>query len=115
VSLSSLSTLISIITALLFLLVTLATFRTRRIGRENRELRELRVTNVAYARYVYPIELLAAREGWDTHPGWPVKPKELSLDYLAGKAEGEGNAELASLVNIMQSLRGAPETKPGQP
>ena len=112
-SITSLGTLISALTAILFLLVTLLTFRTRRIGRENRELRELRVTNVAYARYVYPIEMLAAANGWDTDPRWPTKPKELSLDYLAGKAEGEGNVELANVVAVMQALRGEPnEAKP---
>ncbi|HEY2101483.1 MAG TPA: hypothetical protein VGH72_33805 [Pseudonocardia sp.] len=112
-SLTALSTLIPILTGVLFLLVTLMTFRTRRLGREARELRELRVTNVAYARRMYAVDLLAAREGWDTHPGWPPIPKELSVDYLAGKAEGEGNIELARIVDVIQALEGQP--KPGHP
>lgn len=105
-SLTSLGTLISALSAGLFLLVTLITFRTRRLGREARELRALRATEVAYAHYVHPIEVLAAQNGWDTHPGWPVKPKELSVDYLAGKAEGEGNVELAKIVSVMQAIQG---------
>ena len=112
-SLTSLGTVISALTAILFLLVTLITFRTRRLGREARELRALRATEVAYAHYVHSFEVLAAREGWDTHPGWPVKPKELSVDYLAGKAEGEGNVELAKIVDVIQALEG--QTKPGHP
>lgn len=104
-SLANLGTLISALAAILFLLVTLITFRTRRLGREARELRELRSTNVAFARRQYQIDLLAARRGWDTDPSWPAMPKELTPEYLEGRAEGENNAELANLAQVMTQLQ----------
>lgn len=103
-NLTTLGTLVSGLTALLFLLVTLVTFRTRRLSREARELRELRTTNIAFARWKYQIEMLAAIHGWDTRKDWPVTPKELTLSYLEGKAEGENNVELANIVQVMQGL-----------
>jgi hypothetical protein len=101
-------TLISVLTGLLFLLVSLAGWRSRRASREARELRQVKEINIAAMEWVYATRLSAAAHGWKL----PAVPKELTVEYLQGKAEGEDNVELAQLAKQMRDLaRGDREEK----
>jgi hypothetical protein len=92
--------LVSGLSALLFVILALLSFRSRRTSNEARDLRAVRATNVAALRWAYQVQVLAAVHGWDL----PTVPKEMTPEYLAGKAEGEGNPELAQLAQLASGL-----------
>lgn len=92
--------LVSGLSALLFVILALLTFRSRRSSNEARDLRAVRATNVAALRWAYRVQVLAAVRGWEL----PPIPKEMTPEYLAGKAEGEGNPELAQLAQLASGL-----------
>lgn len=105
---SELSGLVAAIAGAGSVIVTVVAFLVRRMSQERRDLRDMQSINVAQARYLYKIEYLAASRGWDTQPGWPDKPKELTPEYLAGKAETDGNPEL---IKYLQQITGQGEKK----
>lgn len=96
----ALGTLVSGLTTLLFLILALATFRSRRTGREAKELRQVKEINIAVMAWSYSVRQLAALSGWKL----PPIPKEMTPEYLMGKAESEGNVELAQVAEIMAKL-----------
>lgn len=93
-------TLVSGLSAFLFVILALLSFRSRRTSNEARDLRAVRATNVASLRWAYQVQVMAAVRGWEL----PPVPLEMSPEYLAGKAAGEGNQELAQLAQLAQSL-----------
>jgi len=97
---NEIGTLISTLIALLFFLTTLAGWRSRRAGREARELRQVKEINIAAMAWSYEVRTLAAVSGWKL----PAIPKEMTPEYIQGKAEGEDNAELAQLAEVLKGL-----------
>jgi hypothetical protein len=100
VSVNEIGTLISSLIALLFFLTTLAGWRSRRASREARELRQVKEINIAAMAWSYEVRQLAAVKGWKL----PALPKEMTPEYIEGKAEGEDNAELAQLAEALKAL-----------
>jgi hypothetical protein len=92
--------LVSGLSALLFVILALLSFRSRRSSNEARDLRAVRATNVAALRWAYQVQVTAAVRGWEL----PSVPLEMTPEYLAGKAAGEGNPELAQLAQLAQAL-----------
>lgn len=103
-----LSALVASLAGGVSVILTVVTFIVRRMSQERRDLRSMQTINIVQARYLFKIEYLAAVQGWDTHPGWPLKPKELTPEYLEGKAEADGNPEL---VKFLQQIAGQGEKK----
>lgn len=103
-----LSGLVASLAGAISVILTVVTFIVRRLSQERRDLREMQQVNLAQARFLYKIEFLAASQGWDTHTSWPDKPKELTPEYLAGKAEADGNPEL---IKYLQQVTGQGEKK----
>lgn len=103
-----LSGLVASLAGAISVILTVVTFIVRRLSQERRDLREMQQINIVQARYLYRIEYAAARRGWDAEPDWPVKPKELTPEYLAGKAENDGNPEL---IKYLQQITGQGEKK----
>lgn len=101
---SELSALAAALSGAVSVLLLVVAFVVRRVSQERRDLREMQNINVIQARYIFKIEYLAARQGWDAVPGWPEKPKELTPEYLAGKVENDGNPELAKLLQTITGL-----------
>lgn len=99
-SVGEIGTLISALVALLFFLVSLAGWRSRRASREARELRQLKEISIVQNEWVYKARMLAASNGWQL----PPLPKEMTVEYLMGKAEGEDNMELAQLAAQLKDL-----------
>jgi hypothetical protein len=97
---TTIGTLISALAALLFVVLSLVTFRARRSDRRAGNLAAVRETNVAAMRWVYDVRMWAAARGLDL----PPLPKELTPDYLAGRAEGENNPELAGLADLAAKM-----------
>lgn len=97
---NTIGALVSGLSALLFVVLALLSFRSRRSSNEARDLRAVRATNVAALRWAYQVQVLAATRGWEL----PEVPKEMSPEYLAGKAVDEGNPELALLAQLAPGL-----------
>ena len=98
---NTVSTLISAVAALLFIVLALVGFRARRADRRAGNLAAVRETNVAALAWVYQVRTLAAIHG----ATWlPALPKELTAEYLSGKAEGEGNPELEMLADLATKM-----------
>jgi hypothetical protein len=100
VNVQSVGTLISTLIALLFFLITLAGWRSRRAGREAKELRQVKEINIAVMDWSYQVRTVAAVNGWKL----PPVPKEMTLEYIEGKAEGEDNAELIQLLEVLKGM-----------
>lgn len=104
-SAGEIGTIISSLIALLFFLISLAGWRSRRASREARELRQVKEINIAAMAYLYSVRMKAAANGWEL----PAIPKEMTPEYIEGKAEGEDNAELAQLAQTLKDLAGKGE------
>lgn len=107
---TTVGTLLSGAAALLFIVLALVTFRARRADRKAGNLAAVRETNVAALQWSYQVRTLAAIHG----ATWlPPLPKEMTPEYLTGKAEGDGNPELAQLADfaakMLPSGQGSPE------
>lgn len=96
----AIGTLVSGLAGLLFVVLALLTFRSRRAGNEARDLRAVRATNVAALRWAYQVQALAASNGWIL----PEVPREMTPEYLSGRAEGDRNPELAQLAQLAASM-----------
>jgi hypothetical protein len=90
--------------ALLFVLLAVAAWLARQQGREAKERRQIRDTNLAAMRWYYRVSTLAALRGWDTDPAWPVTPKELTAEYLAGATDQDPAGAIAQLAQAAQEL-----------
>ena len=99
---TTLGTLISGLAGLLFVVLTLATFRARRADKRTANLASVRETNIAALGWAYQVRMLAAANGWKL----PPLPREMTVDYLAGKAEGEHNPELQGLADFAANMLG---------
>lgn len=99
-TLDSLGPLISTLVALLFVVFAIVSFRARRADKRAGNLAAVRETNVAVLAWAYKVRVVAAANGWEL----PALPKEMLPEYLAGRAEGESNPELASLAQIARQL-----------
>jgi len=100
VNVQSVGTVISSLIAVLFFLITLAGWRSRRASREAKELRQVKEINIAVMDWAYQTRTLAAAQGWKL----PPLPKEMTIEYIAGKAEGEDNAELIQLLEYLKGI-----------
>jgi hypothetical protein len=101
ISATTIGTLISGLAALLFIILALVTFRARRADRKAGNLAAVRETNVAALEWAYKVRSLAAIHG----ANWlPALPKEMTPEYLTGKAEGESNPELAQLADFAAKM-----------
>jgi hypothetical protein len=107
VNVNQIGSIISALIALLFFLISLAGWRSRRAGREAKELRQVKEINIAVMSWAYSVRELAAVSGWKL----PQIPKEMTPEYIQGKAEGEGNAELAQLADVLKGLAGKGDEK----
>jgi hypothetical protein len=97
---ASIGPIISGLAAVLFLLLSVLTFRARRADKRAVNLAAVRDTNVAALAWAYRVRALAAINGWEI----PPIPKEMTPEYLAGKAEGDSNPELAQLAQLAGQL-----------
>jgi hypothetical protein len=102
VNATTLGTLISGLAGLLFIILSVVSFRARRSDKRAANLASVRETNIAALSWAYQVRTLAAVNGWQL----PPLPKEMTVEYLAGKAEGEGNPELAGLATFAASVLG---------
>jgi hypothetical protein len=91
---------ISALATLLFLIFAIVTFRARRADKRAGNLAAVRETNVAAMGWAYQVRVLGAANGWQL----PPLPKEMTPEYLAGRAEGETNPELAQLAQLAGQL-----------
>lgn len=103
-NIGAIGTLISALATALFLVLALASFRSRRTGREAKELRQVKEVNIAVLGWAYRVRALAAVSGWEL----PPVPKEMTPEYLMGKAEGESNVELEQVAKLVATLTGKP-------
>lgn len=99
-SANTLGTLVSGLAALLFIVLTLATFRARRADRRAQNLVAIRETNVAAIAWAYQVRTLAAAHGWTL----PPLPREMTPEYLAGKATDDANPELDVLAKLAEGM-----------
>lgn len=99
-SVASLGPIISGLVSLLFVIFAVVTFRARRADKRAGNLAAIRETNVAALAWSYQVRTLAATNGWVL----PPLPKEMTPEYLAGKAEDNGNPELAVLAQLAGQL-----------
>lgn len=97
---NTLGTLVSGLAALLFIVFTLATFRARRSDRKAQNLAAIRETNIAAVAWAYRVRALAAANGWEL----PPLPREMTPEYLAGKASDDANPELEMLAKLATGL-----------
>jgi hypothetical protein len=104
VNVNTLGALIGAVAGLAFVVLSLLAFRARRADRKAGNLAAVRETNVAAMRWVYDVRMWAAARGLDL----PPLPKELTPDYLAGRAEGENNPELAGLADLASRMLPGP-------
>jgi len=110
-SVTEVGTLVSIISTLLFIVLSVAAFLVRRAGKESKETRELREQNVAFWRYKYRVDTLAARRGWDTDSEWPPTPRELTAEYLAERAASADNADVLEFAERLRRSLGGGDPK----
>ena len=99
---TTIGTLISALAALLFVVLSLVTFRARRADRRAGNLAAIRETNIAVLAWSYEVRAWAATRGLLNQ--LPPLPKEMTPEYLTGKAEGEGNPELAQLADFATKM-----------
>lgn len=104
---TAIGSIISGLAAILFVIFSVITFRARRADKRSSNLAAVRETNVAALSWAYRVRVVAAANGWDL----PPIPKEMTAEYLAGRAEGDSNPELAMLAQIAQQAV-AGEKKP---
>jgi hypothetical protein len=97
---NSIGPIISALAAVLFLIFAVVTFRARRADKRSANLAAIRDTNVAALDWAYRVRALAAVHGWEL----PPLPREMTPEYLAGKAEGDSNPELANLAQMITGL-----------
>jgi hypothetical protein len=108
VSVASLGPIISGLVSLLFVIFAVMTFRARRADKRAGNLAAIRETNVAALAWSYQVRTLAAANGWTL----PPLPKEMTPEYLLGKAEDNSNPELAVLAQLAgQLVPGAEKAK----
>lgn len=103
---NSVGPVISALAAVLFLIFAIVTFRARRADKRSANLAAIRDTNVAALDWAYRVRALAAVHGWEL----PPMPREMTPEYLAGKAEGDANPEL---TNLAQMITGLSSSRPG--
>jgi hypothetical protein len=99
VDLTDLPTLIATMSGGITVILSVVMYLVGRTSRQNRHLRDVRETSIVQARRLYAIEHLAARRGWDQDPDWPQTPRELTPEYLAGRAEASHSSELQTLIH----------------
>jgi hypothetical protein len=99
---TTIGTLISALVGLLFVVLSLVTFRARRADRKAGNLAAVRETNIAALAWSYDVRAWAASRGLLSQ--LPPLPKEMTPEYLTGKAEGEGNPELANLADYAAKM-----------
>lgn len=91
--------------------LSLVTFRSRRADRKAGNLASVRETNIAALDWAYSVRAWAASRGLLAQ--LPPLPKEMTPEYLSGRAEGEDNPELATLADLAGKLtpqgQGSPE------
>lgn len=108
---TTLGTTISALAGALFVVLSLVTFRARRADRRAGNLAAIRETNVKAMAWAYDVRTWAASRGLLEQ--LPPLPKEMTPEYLSGKAEGEGNPELAQLADFASRMlpqgQGSPE------
>jgi hypothetical protein len=95
------ATLVPALGAVLMLGLSLASWLAKRTSAEGRAVREMRALNVAALRYIYHVDLWAARNGHEL----PDKPKELTMDHqaeVAEAAEKENSAPLAEVAQLLE-------------
>jgi hypothetical protein len=99
----SLSTFASLGITALFLALAVLTFRARRSNQKAYNLAAVRATNIAALRWAYEVQVLAASHG----ASWlPPLPREMTPEYLSGRADAGDNPELAELANLATGLMG---------
>jgi hypothetical protein len=103
-----LGTLVSSLSAVLSVILIGITWWVRRQSREAKDARELKATNIAALRWYYQVSVLAATRGWDTDPAWPAIPKEMTPEFLTGRAEQSESSTLTQLAEMAESLRKEP-------
>jgi hypothetical protein len=92
--------LVPALCAVLMFGLSFASWLARRSSAEGRANREMRALNVAALRYLYHVDLWAARRGYEL----PEKPKELTMDHqaeVAAQAEVEHSAPLAEVAELL--------------
>lgn len=99
----SIGPLISGLAALFFLIFSIVAFMARRAERRATNLAAIRETNVAALRWSYEVRMLAAVNGW----ALPPLPREMSPEYLTGRAEEGTNPEFAHLAELAAMAAGA--------
>jgi hypothetical protein len=111
VNVGELSGLVASMAGAASVILSAAALIVRRMSKERTDLRDAQTLSVAQARFLFKIELLAARRGWDTDPQWPARPRELTPEYLEGKAEADGNPELTKFIELLGHSTGHGEKK----
>lgn len=106
-----LQALASLGSGLLVVTLTAVGWIARRQGKEAKEARKMEATATAGLRQWRLIQQLAAVEGWDQHPNWPVTPKEMTLEYLFDQAEEPGG-HLEKLAETVQKITEQTKGKP---
>lgn len=100
--------LISALAGLFFLIFSVVAFMARRAERRASNLAAIRETNVAALRWSYQVRTLAAVHGWDL----PMLPREMTPEYLTGRAEEGSNPELAHLAELAGNVIRRPGDAP---
>jgi hypothetical protein len=101
--------LISALAALFFLIFSVVAFMARRSERRASNLAAIRETNIAALRWSYEVRTKAAIHGWEL----PPLPREMTPEYLTGRAEEGANPELAKLADLA-ALAGGALPRPGE-
>lgn len=87
-------TLVPALCAVLMFGLSFASWLAKRSNAEARAVREMRRLNVVAIRYLYDVDMWAARRGLEL----PERPRELTIEGVAEQAENTpGLAEVAQL------------------
>lgn len=92
--------LVPALCAVLMFGLSFASWLAKRNNAEARSNREMRAMNVAAVRWIYELDLWAARRGLSL----PDRPKELTADYAAAAAEETPSADLAEVAQLFERL-----------
>jgi hypothetical protein len=85
--------------AVLMFGLSFASWLAKRAGAEGKATREMRHLNVVCLRYLYQVDLWAARRGLEL----PERPRELTMEGVTERAEQQG-ADLSEVVSLFEKL-----------
>jgi hypothetical protein len=96
------ATLVSALCAVLMFGLSLASWPAKRAGQEGKANREMRALNVSALRYLYQVDIWAARRGLEL----PDRPRELTVEGATERAQEEPSPGMDEVVQLFERFSG---------